>query len=276
MAEGVLPIMLGRATKLQDHLVGMSKEYLCRVQLGVETDSLDATGKITRTHELPQMALDTVRRALDGFLGVSVQVPPAFSAVKNGGKSLYHLARVDAGAAAQVATKHAKKIEIKEIELTEFEEAAGWFSFRVACSKGTYVRSLVRDVCQTLGTVGTMVALVRTTSGGLVREECVTFKELAQGGVCLNSKTTDLSEVKLPIPKIMLVDSASIARLLSGQVVMANEQIVHREFAGTLATAEGMFGSMAVDVLVLSQERQAVGLGMLGPNKTLRLSRRLI
>lgn len=153
-AEGVLPVCLGSATKLCDLLTDKQKEYVAELILGVETDTQDMTGTVLKQCEVT-VTEDAVRETVASFLGESSQIPPMYSAIKVGGKKLYELAR--AGIEVERA---ARKIEIFEIEILSMELPK--VTFRVLCSKGTYVRTICHDIGKKLGCGGAMASLLRT------------------------------------------------------------------------------------------------------------------
>ena len=170
MASGVLPILTGRATRLLDYLPPV-KEYVARITFGYETDTLDADGMvITQGGRIP--APEQVRAVLKEFWGTVTQVPPMYSALKRNGVPLYKLARK--GETVDIPTR---EVEIYETEYLE-QAAEDTHIFRVKCSKGTYIRSLCRDMAYVLDTAATMTALTRTQSGFFRIEEACTAEEI--------------------------------------------------------------------------------------------------
>jgi tRNA pseudouridine55 synthase len=159
-ASGLLIVMLGQATKLSRFLMSGVKRYLATVRLGIETDTLDATGEITRIREVPELIHQdgAIVRAMQMFVGEIEQVPPLFSAVKVGGKRAYQAARRGESVrlASRKVTVHA--FELKSVRLPDLE-------VEVACSGGTYIRSLAMDLGKTLGTGGHLKSLRRLGSG---------------------------------------------------------------------------------------------------------------
>lgn len=170
MATGVLPVCLGSGTKLCDMLADRDKEYVAELLLGVETDTLDVTGQILR--ERPVEAGETqVREACLSFLGVYEQIPPMYSALKVNGKKLYELAR-----AGKEVERKARPVVIRELEILECDMPV--VRFRVACSKGTYIRTLCADIGEKLGCGGTMRKLERTRVGKFGLKEARTLGEM--------------------------------------------------------------------------------------------------
>ncbi len=158
-AEGVLPMLIGRATRVSDLLTADDKEYVATVQLGVVTDTYDMSGEVLSTCDrLPDEA--QVREAAAAFVGTIRQRPPAFSAIKQNGQPLYKLARQ--GVAVTVPER---EVTVSQIVPRDFDLAHGRFCMEVHCSKGTYIRSLCHDMGQRLGCGAAMAGLVRTRSG---------------------------------------------------------------------------------------------------------------
>ena len=173
MAEGVLPVAIGRATKDIDSVGTGVKEYRAGMLLGTETDTEDITGKVLRTYdgELPDE--DKVRAAIMSFVGEYDQLTPMYSARKVNGKKLYEYAR--AGIEVERKTKHISiyDISIEEIKLPHV-------TFTVKCSQGTYIRSLCRDIGQSLGCGACMDALQRTEAGRFCIEDAVRISEVEE------------------------------------------------------------------------------------------------
>ncbi len=157
-ATGMLPLCFGEATKVCPFLLNADKTYRVTARLGVATDSGDADGTRTRTMPVPDLTADDWRQLMRGFLGESKQVPPMYSALKKDGKRLYELARKGV-----TVERDARPIRIDAIELLEI--AGNRLVFRVACSKGTYIRVLVEDLARAAGTVAHTARLHREIVG---------------------------------------------------------------------------------------------------------------
>jgi len=168
MAVGVLLICTGKATKRVAELQELEKEYEAEVQLGFETDSLDLSGSIIATSRVPERWDLRLPEVLQKFVGEIMQIPPMVSALKHDGKPLYKLARKG----LQIPLEP-RLIRINGIELLACQ--ADRFRIRVRCSKGTYVRSLARDIAVQLGTKGTLAALIRTRIGPYTRKDAWTI-----------------------------------------------------------------------------------------------------
>ncbi len=170
MAKGVLPIMLGGATRFLDFLPDSDKGYRAKFVLGKTTDTLDITGTVTAEYEVNCTA-DDVREVLGEFHGEIEQVPPMYSAVSVDGKRLYDLARQG----VEVERKP-RRVEIKKLELVSTDN--GEYVIDVLCSKGTYIRTLIDDIGKRLGCGAVMTALTRTVAMGFTLDDCVTLDEL--------------------------------------------------------------------------------------------------
>ncbi len=171
-ATGVLPVCLGSGTKLCDMLTDKDKEYVAELLLGVSTDTQDVTGQVLCEKSV-EVAEEQVREAILGFQGDYMQVPPMYSALKVNGKKLYELARE-----GKEVERAARPVVIHEIEILEVNLPI--VKMRVACSKGTYIRTLCADIGDKLGCGGTMKSLLRTKVGGFGLEKAVTLAQLEQ------------------------------------------------------------------------------------------------
>lgn len=175
LAQGVLVLALGQATRLLEYLAGSNKQYDARLQLGVETDTYDAEGEVLRREDVPAtLTAEEVAAALASFRGDIQQVPPAYSALKVGGRAAYARAR----AGEQVELKP-RRVTIYELELTRFDPP--FVDLRVVCSAGTYIRSLAHDLGQALGTGAMLAGLVRTASGSFTLAGAVPWPALTRG-----------------------------------------------------------------------------------------------
>lgn len=172
MATGVLPIMLGGATRFLNYLPDSDKGYLASFVLGKTTDTLDITGEVTGEFEVSVGACE-VKKALENFKGKISQTPPMFSAKSVDGVRLYELARKGETVERQVC-----EVEIKSLELVDFDENSNSYTIDVLCSKGTYIRSLIDDIGRLLGCGAVMTSLVRTRAMGFSLDDCVSLEQL--------------------------------------------------------------------------------------------------
>lgn len=174
MATGLLIILVGKATKASDQLMAQEKEYLGEATLGAVTDSQDADGQVIETTPVPELSVDDIRAAMGTMLGEQRQTPPMFSARKIGGQKLYDLARK-----GLEVEREARPIRIDAFELTSWVSPR--FTFRVHCTKGTYVRTLAHDLGRRLGCGAHLSMLRRTLSGNLNVARAHTLEQL---GAC--------------------------------------------------------------------------------------------
>lgn len=174
MATGVLPIMLGGATRFLNYLPESDKGYRASFVLGKTTDTLDITGSVTGEYEV-NSSIDDVEAALDAFKGEIEQIPPMYSAVSVDGQRLYDLARKGIEVERQ-----ARRVEIKELSLCRelSNEKENVYTIDVLCSKGTYIRTLIDDLGKKLGCGATMTQLERTEAMGFTLNDCITLDEL--------------------------------------------------------------------------------------------------
>ena len=170
LATGVLILCTGKATKQIETLQYQSKEYTATLQLGATTASFDREHTVDMTYPTHHITREVIEQTLRQFEGDQLQVPPLFSAVMVDGHRAYKLARKG----DEVELK-AKPIRIDEIELTSFDPERMQMSIRVSCGKGTYIRSLARDIGQALGSGAFLTALCRTRVGDVRIEDCVTL-----------------------------------------------------------------------------------------------------
>lgn len=169
-AVGVLPVCLGNATRLCDMLTDKSKEYEAVLLLGKVTDTQDISGKVLEEHPVPAEEEKAVEAVLS-FLGTYEQIPPMYSALKVNGKKLYELAR-----AGKEVERAGRPVEIRQIEILSV--ALPEITFRVVCSKGTYIRTLCHDIGKKLGCGGTMKSLKRTRVGIFTIDNALRLDEL--------------------------------------------------------------------------------------------------
>ena len=175
LATGVLPIFLGRATALSGILLDADKGYTASVKLGTVTDTCDITGKVISENSV-NVTREELISALDKFKGKILQTPPIYSALKKDGVRLYQLARE--GKEVEIEPR---EVEIKSLNLLSFKNDI--FKIEVTCSKGTYIRSLCRDIGEELGCGATMTELVRTATSGFTLEDTVSLDDLTRENI---------------------------------------------------------------------------------------------
>jgi tRNA pseudouridine55 synthase len=176
MAEGVLPVLLGRATRLADFIQLGRKTYLATVHLGSSTDTDDADGTLLLERPVPPLTDESVERAASGFRGDILQIPPRYSALKIAGRRAYAIAR--AGGEVELAER---PVTVHSLRVPGWSQAE--LTLEVTCSRGTYIRALARDIAVALGTLGHLTALVRTRVGSFGIEDAVSLDSVAADGI---------------------------------------------------------------------------------------------
>ena len=172
LATGVLILCTGKATKQIEQLQLHTKEYTATLQLGATTPSYDMEHEVDATYPTAHITRELIEQTLPQFVGDILQVPPLFSAVMVDGHRAYKMARK--GQDVELA---AKQVRIDELELTAFDAEKMQMSIRVVCGKGTYIRSLARDIGEALGSGAYLTALCRTRVGDVRIEDCLTFDD---------------------------------------------------------------------------------------------------
>lgn len=171
MATGVLIVCLGAATRLSEYVMGHRKRYRAVVHVGVETDTYDAEGEITRQVDASGLTPEQVEACLPQFVGDLQQIPPAYSAIKQSGRKLYELAR-----AGQTVELQPRPVSIHAIEMVDWTLPT--FTLEVECSAGTYIRSLAFDLGRALGIGAHLAGLVRLSSGAFKQSDAVTLDQM--------------------------------------------------------------------------------------------------
>ncbi len=180
-ATGVLPVCLGRATRLIEYMTAAPKRYRCVCRLGIETDTQDLTGNVTggahltQGDDYPRPQQEALEEALSRFTGDIEQLPPLYSAVKVNGKKLYEYARK--GREVEVEPR---RIKVYSLDLLDYDRQAGVFRFDICCGKGTYVRTICHDVGRLLGTGAAMASLERTAAAGFTAEQAVDIEKVKE------------------------------------------------------------------------------------------------
>lgn len=217
LASGVLPITVGKATRLFDYFLNKNKTYSAIFTFGFETTTLDCEGKIDKIVEFFDVNLEKIRKVLINFVGKQSQMPPAFSAKKIDGQKAYELARK-----GQEIKLNSKEIEIfsisaEEIDKKEVEKIRTFFlennkdktfdksklnfnlsfKFEICCSSGTYIRSICRDVAKELGTVATMTSLSRISAGSFNLADAISFEEIKETSILKMDSYIDLPILRI-------------------------------------------------------------------------------
>lgn len=190
IATGVLPVCVGAGTKLAQFLLADDKAYEAEGVLGVETDTLDRTGRVIAERTV-DVTRDALLAALAAHRGEQAQIPPMYSAIKQGGVRLYDRAR-----AGEEVAREPRRIRIDRLELLAFEPPR--FRIAIACSKGTYVRSLVADIGAALEAGAHLAELRRTRSGRFAIDQAVALERLAEAKLIPPDQATDLPRATVP------------------------------------------------------------------------------
>lgn len=207
MATGVLVLCMGSSLKLVELLTNHDKEYVARIRLGIETDTLDITGNVLKEEKVPDITVRDVQEVLKRFIGKIRQRVPKYSAIKVNGKKLYEYAREGIEVELPV-----HEVEIYDLQLIS-DIKNNEFTIKCHVSKGTYIRSLVRDIGYELGTVATMIELERTRLGNFGIENAYTLEDIRGG----NYQVFNNLDV-LELPKV-IVDRELEKKIRNGQVL---------------------------------------------------------
>ena len=170
-ATGLLIIVLGKATKLSEKLMSDDKVYVGSMKLGETTNTFDAEGQVESTKPVPDLSIQTLQKEANKFLGDQMQIPPMVSAIKINGTPLYKLARK-----GQTVDRKERFIHLYKFLISEYETPVAWF--KVACTKGTYIRTLAHDFGQKIGCGGHLSGLRRTISGTFKVSNATSLEEL--------------------------------------------------------------------------------------------------
>ena len=202
MATGVLPVCVGKATRIIEYYDRDSKSYHASMRLGITTDTLDITGEVLETAGYSNIDEKAVREAFKAYTGHVMQIPPKYSALKIDGKRAYDLARE--GKDFEIK---AREIIIYDNSITRIDLEAGEIEFNVTCSKGTYIRTICDDIGRALGCGATMTALTRTASGYFRLEDSYTIEEIINETDPLNTMLVPADITLEKLGKALLNDN---------------------------------------------------------------------
>ncbi len=197
-ATGVLVLAVNKALKISTEITAYDKEYIAEVTLGIDTDTLDITGNVLKKEIPRKVTKEEIESVLNSFLGKYIMEVPKYSAVKVNGKKLYEYARENKDVKLPI-----KEVYVNEIKLMGdicYYDDVTKFSFKCNVSKGTYIRSLIRDICKKLGISGTMSSLVRTKQGKFTISNAIKISDLSK-----DSKLISIKDV-LDLPNIEVDD----------------------------------------------------------------------
>ena len=228
MATGVLPVFVGRATRAAEFCENAEKEYIAGLKLGVITDTQDITGNIISECEA-NVSSGELTAVLASFLGHQKQIPPMYSAIKRDGKKLYELARKGIE-----VERPARDINISAIELLSSSGNGRDFDIRIACSKGTYIRTICHDIGAKLGVGGVMSSLRRTKAGVFSIDEATKLEEIVQ-----RASLGDVSGLLLPADSffadypIIIIDKHDTQKVFNGASFLVSQPNGRYRFYGS-------------------------------------------
>lgn len=209
-ASGVLVLALGHATRLISYLHLEPKEYQFSIQFGKMTDTLDYEGEVT-IKDYPVPSRETLTMSIQKFLGLSLQVPPQYSAVKINGVRAYTLARQKIPVSIP-----SREVTLHTLELVSYDEELGVAHLQTQCSAGTYIRSLCRDIAEKAGTVGIASFIRRSKAGGFTVQDAVSVEDIVQKKAeCVRTVFTELSSM----PNCIIHDTDTLNDLKHGRQI---------------------------------------------------------
>lgn len=227
-AEGVLPVCLGKATKVCDMLTDSDKVYRAVMQLGIETDTQDLTGTVLSACEVPVLTETEIRDVIRTFQGEIMQVPPMYSALKVNGKKLCDLARAGVTVERKARPVTIYEIRIERVELPEIE-------LTVSCSKGTYIRTLCHDIGQKFGCGAAMKSLLRLQAAGFALDEAHTLDEIQS-----YKAAGSLAEVITPVEQVFFVYPVLTAKPVFDVMLKNGNKMAPEQFAEYIVPQNGM------------------------------------
>ena len=247
-ADGVLPVLIGRATKLQDYLLDLSKAYSFELTLGVATDTLDATGQVVAERPWAHVTREDVERAIKDFHGEITQVPPIYSAIKYQGKELYKYAHAGREAGNLPLDDLRRRVHVSSLAIDYFDLPK--IGMTVFCGKGTYVRTIGNDLAAALGTVGHITKLTRILSAGIELQNCITIEQATADEATLQSVMTPIDQLSIGLPTWTPGDMLLLQRLVDGQhVFLPTDQ------SPSIVGTDGQ-----MDILAKSTDGRSVGI----------------
>ena len=239
-ATGLLVLCVNKATKALQFISNDAKVYQAKLTLGLASDTFDISGEILERQEVRQYSREEIVQALESFLGQSEQVPPIYSALKVKGKKLYEYARNN-----EAVEIEPRQITITAIELIGYQDNV--IEFKVACSKGTYIRSLCVDIAAKLGTTGLMSDLVRLQAGSFSLEDAVTIEQFKNNEYeILPIESALKGYPAITVDEKIVIHGKPIESDLKGDVAVYNDQgkilaIYRSDSQGYLRSVRGLF-----------------------------------
>ena len=252
-ATGVLPILIGKGTKISKYLVNHDKIYEAVLQLGVKTDTGDGEGKIVEEREVKEECInkENIEKVLSEFIGEQTQTPPKYSAIKINGKKLYDYARN--GEQVEIPIRN---IKIYNLQLKDINEENKTICFRVECSKGTYIRTLCEDIAGKLESIGYMKELNRIQVGEFNIKDSIRINELKENKdniEFLNEHIISIEEMLNDKEKIFIKDNQLKAFFNGVKITVKCEDAEYRVYNAKgefIGTAIGKNGRLKRDVII--------------------------
>ncbi|HCU25513.1 MAG TPA: tRNA pseudouridine(55) synthase TruB [Deltaproteobacteria bacterium] len=234
LATGVLPLALGEATKIIPFLDESLKRYWVTARFGAATDTYDAEGRVTEEAAVPDFDISTLEKTLSGFLGEQEQLPPAFSAVKVGGKPLYRYARE-----GREVERKPRRIVLHQLQIQAWEKPD--LNFEVLCSKGTYIRSLVHDLGMQLGCFAHVRELRRLQSGPFGLQQALAWDSVLADPKSARAALISIENLLSAWPKLVLESEEEVKRVRQGVALRRISQVIegHHLFLKKIALTRG-------------------------------------
>lgn len=251
MATGVLPVCLGRATRLSEYIIELQKTYRAEIVLGKISDTEDAAGHIVDKAAVPHLDRGQIEEIISGFTGIIAQLPPLYSAVKHKGKPLYHWTRK-----GEIVPRRFRKANIYSIDLLEYNrDREPHLVLDVRCSRGTYIRTLAADIGKTIGCGAFLSALNRSAVGPFILKESLTLTEieslLEQGRY--NQVVRKMDTALIYFPQITL-EQSQVDALKHGKILMPEQPGLLESLTGDLPIRiygqDGIFKALACRIEV--------------------------
>ncbi len=253
-ADGVLTVLIGAATKLQDYLLDMNKSYAFTIRFGSATTTLDASGEVVSTADFSHISKADIENAALNFIGKISQIPPMYSAVKFKGKELYKYARQQEKTEIDCATL-ARDVYIYKIEVLDFDGQDA--SLICECSKGTYVRTLAVDIATKVGTVGHVTKLRRSASSGIDINECQPLDAITDEKYTIDQFMIPLNKISIGLPIFTSNDNVQSRRFLDGQRVKLEAKFFLEFSKG----CQDFNVSPKQTILLQNQNSESIGIG---------------
>lgn len=224
MVTGVLPLCIGRATRMVEYLQELPKQYEAVLLIGIATDTEDMSGTVIERSENVDLTESRIREVIGSFVGEIEQVPPMYSAVKVDGKRLYELARE-----GKEVERKSRKVTIYDLEIlnVDVHSENPQIHFRVTCSKGTYIRTLCVDIGKALGYPAAMKSLIRTATGHIRANQCLSFEQIEQmkSDGTLDSHLIVMDQAISHIPALHVTDQEAKSALQGQKLKIQSERV---------------------------------------------------